>query len=63
MADEPMTEADARRRFVAYLVAVDAQGPVPDSEEQLAAIFAEHEAECERIERELAETEKQKRRS
>ena len=52
MTDEPMTEEEARRRFAAYLIAVDARGPAPDCEEQLAAINAEHEAECERLERE-----------
>ena len=51
MADEPMTEEEARRRFVAYLIAVDARGPAPDCEERLAAIFAEHESECDRLER------------
>ena len=55
MADEPLTEEEARRLFVAYLVEVDACGPAPDCEEQLAAIFAEHEAECDRLERDQSE--------
>ncbi len=58
MADEPMSEEEARRRFVAYLIAVDARGPAPDCEEQLAAIFAEHEAECDRLEHEQSEAAK-----
>ncbi len=66
MADEPvtedrMTEEEARRLFVAYLIEVDARGPAPDCEEQLVAIFAEHDAECDRLEREQGDAERQKR--
>ena len=61
MADEPMTEEEARRRFVAYLIAVDARGPAPDCEERLAAVFAEHESECDRLEREQSEAGKRTR--
>ena len=49
MADESMSEEEARRRFVAYLIAVDARGPAPDCEEQLAAIHAEFDIECEKM--------------
>ena len=49
MADEPMSEEEARRRFVAYLIEVDARGPAPDCEEQLAAIHAEFDLECEKV--------------
>ena len=52
MADEHMTEEEARRRSMAYLIAVDARGPSQDCEEQSAAIVAEHEAECGRLESE-----------
>ena len=63
MSDEPMDDQEARRRFVDYLVEVDARGPAPDWEEQSAAIFAEHEAQCDSLERELGNGDKRTRRS
>ena len=49
MADEPVTEEEARRLFVAELVRSSEEGPAPDCAEQLAAILAEHEAECAKL--------------
>lgn len=65
MVDEPtvggpMTEEEARRLSVAYHIEVGARGPAPVCEEQLAAILAEHEAECDRLGREQAEAMRRK---
>lgn len=49
MPDRPMTEAEAIARFSRELEEISARGPAPDCAEQMAAIHAEHEAECAKL--------------
>lgn len=49
MADTSSTERELFKAFAAYLIEIDAGGPAPDCEEQLAAINAEFDLECERV--------------
>ena len=55
MAEDSMTEEEARRLFVAELIRSSQQGPASDCEEQLTAILAEHEAECAKMRQAQAE--------
>lgn len=56
MADTSSTERELFKAFAAYLTEIDGRGPAPDCEEQLAAIFEEHEAECDRLLRDEQQT-------
>lgn len=49
MPDGTMTEAEAIARFSRELDEISARGRASDCTEQMAAIHAEHEAECARM--------------